>query len=234
MTFPGNENFGCVNKAYFDLTSKTFDVVNNVAPSETIRVKNNTNERFDGEIAEKIAARDKLFRKFEKSKLSVDEILYKEARNTVQALIRDKKRKLLQEKLCKNMGKPKELWPIIKNLGLPDKKAPTTSICLNTKKELTFSSSTIANSFKNHFTNLASDCVKKLPDATRKLGIPSVCQYYKEINFCEKKLKFEKASSLSILKILKEFKTNKATGIDNLAGRLSFAILYKYTLYTYS
>ena len=187
MTFPGNENFGCVNKTYFDLTSKTFDVVNNVAPSETIRVKSNTNERFDGEIAEKIAARDKLFRKFEKSKLSVDEILYKEARNTVQALIRDKKRKLLQEKLCKNIGKPKELWPIIKNLGLRDKKAPTTSICLNTKKELTFSSSTIANNFKNHFTNLASDRVKKLPDATEKLGITSVHQYYKKIDLCEKK-----------------------------------------------
>ena len=48
-----------------------------MAPSETIRVKNNTNEWFDGEIVEKIAARDKLFRKFEKSKLSVDEIYTK-------------------------------------------------------------------------------------------------------------------------------------------------------------
>ena len=126
MTFPSYENFGCVNKAYFDLTSKTFDVVNNMAPSETIRVKNNTNEWFDGDIVEKIAARDKLFRKFEKSKLSVDKILYKEARNTMQALIRDKKRKLLQEKLSKNIGKPKEFWKIIKNLGLQDKKAPKT------------------------------------------------------------------------------------------------------------
>ena len=39
---------------------------------------------------------------------------YKEARNTVQALIKDKKRKLLQEKLSENIGKPKELWKIIK------------------------------------------------------------------------------------------------------------------------
>ena len=39
----------------------------------------------------------------------MDEILYKEARNTVQALIKDKKRKLLQEKLSENIGKPKEL-----------------------------------------------------------------------------------------------------------------------------
>ena len=59
--------------------------------------------------------KDKLFRKFKKSKLNVDEILYKEARNTMQALIKDKKRNLLQEKLSENKGKPKELWKIIKN-----------------------------------------------------------------------------------------------------------------------
>ena len=44
-------------------------------------------------------------------------------------------------------------------------------------------------------------------------------QYYRRINFREKRLKFEKVSSVSILKILKEFKTKKATGVDNLAGK---------------
>ena len=39
MTFPHYENFGCVNKAYSDLTSNTFDIANNVAPTKTIRVK---------------------------------------------------------------------------------------------------------------------------------------------------------------------------------------------------
>ena len=61
--------------------------------------------------------------------------------------------------------------------------------------------------------------LKKLSDPTGKFGMPSVRQYYKGINFREKKLKFEAVSSVSILKILKEFKTNKATGVDNLAGR---------------
>ena len=119
LTFPDYKNFGCVNKAYSDLTSKIFDVVSKVTPTKTIRVKNNTNEWF--EIAEKIAAREKLLRKSKISKSNVDKIPYKEARNTVQALIKDKKRKLLQEKLSENIGKPKELWKIIKKLGLPEK-----------------------------------------------------------------------------------------------------------------
>ena len=95
----------------------------------------------------------------------------------MQALIKDNKRKLLQDKLTENIGKPKEFWKIIKKLGLPHKKAPTTSISFNTKKELTFSPGAIANTYK-----------------------------------------FE-VSSVSILEILKEFKTHKATGVDDLAGR---------------
>ena len=92
LTFSDYEKFDYVNEAYSDLTSKIFDVVNKVTPTKTIiRVKNKANEWFDGMIADKIAARDKLFRKFKKSKLSVDEILNKEARNIVQALIKDKR-----------------------------------------------------------------------------------------------------------------------------------------------
>ena len=34
--------------------------MNKVAPTKIIRIKNNTNEWFDGETAEKIAAQDKL------------------------------------------------------------------------------------------------------------------------------------------------------------------------------
>ena len=52
----------------------------------------------------------------------MDEILYEEARNTVQALIKDKKRKLLQKKLFENIGKPEELWKIIKKIGFTRQK----------------------------------------------------------------------------------------------------------------
>ena len=45
-------------------------------------------------------------------------------------------------------------------MGLPDKKAPTTNICCSAKEELRFSPRTIANTFKKHFANFASDLVK--------------------------------------------------------------------------
>ena len=93
------------------------------------------------------------------------------------------------------------------------------------KKELTFSPRTITNIFKKHFANLASDLLKKLLDPTGKFGIPSVGQYYKEINFHEKNLNLK-------INILKEFKTSKATGVDNVVGR--FLKDGSNILYTYS
>ena len=97
--------------------------------------------------------------------------------------------------LSENIKKPEELYKIITKLGLPDKKALTTSICFNTKKELTYSPRATANTFKKFFPKFASDLVKKLSYPTGKFGVPSVRQCYKEVNFREKKLKFEKVSS---------------------------------------
>ena len=44
-------------------------------------------------------------------------------------------------------------------------------------------------------------------------------QHYKGTKFHEKKIKFDKVSSVSVLKTLKEFKTNKATGVYNQVRR---------------
>ena len=51
LKFPDYQKFSCVNEAYSDLTSKIFDVVNQVAPAKAIGIKNNINEWFDEETA---------------------------------------------------------------------------------------------------------------------------------------------------------------------------------------
>ena len=85
-------------------------------------MKNQSSEWFDGELAEQISNRDKLFKKFKKSKLHIDELIYKEAKNTVQRLIKEKKKKFFSKKLEENIGEPKELWKNLKKLGLPKTK----------------------------------------------------------------------------------------------------------------
>ena len=105
-------------------------MVNVVAPFKIVRVKNNTSDWFDGEIAEKIHTRDKLSKRFKLTKLYVDEEISKEAQKVVQNLIWKKKKAYFEEKLKENRKSPKKLWKTLKNLGLSDKRSPSTNICL--------------------------------------------------------------------------------------------------------
>ena len=71
---PNYSNFADVNEAYLDFVEKTCDVINGIAPIKEICIKNNTAEWIDEEILVGIRIRDKLFRKFKKSKSNVDNI----------------------------------------------------------------------------------------------------------------------------------------------------------------
>ena len=85
------------------------EVVNEIATSKEIRIKNNTQEWFHREIAELICAREKLFLKFKKSKLHTDEENYKKVKYQAQNLIRKKNWELYETNLRQKINKPKEL-----------------------------------------------------------------------------------------------------------------------------
>ena len=78
--------------AYSDFISKISKIIDNLAPMKQSRIKNNSQEWFDGEIMEKIAIRDKLFKKFKNAKLHVDNDIFKEAKKEVVDLINRKKK----------------------------------------------------------------------------------------------------------------------------------------------
>ena len=77
-SFPNYDNFHNPDIAYNDFINRLDCVVNVVAHFKTVRVKNNISESFDGEIADKIHTREKLYKKFKLTKLHVDEEIYRE------------------------------------------------------------------------------------------------------------------------------------------------------------
>ena len=85
IAFPKYKNFSHLKYAYSDLVNKITQFINNLDPYQTIRVKKSVqqNKWFDGELAEQICNRGKLFKKIQKRKLHIDELIYKEAKNTV-------------------------------------------------------------------------------------------------------------------------------------------------------
>ena len=61
--------------------------------------------------------------------------------------------------------------------------------------------------------------IEKLPTGPNKFDINSVREFYKPLNLEENPFHFTKVSENTISSFLKELKTNKAAGIDNLPGR---------------
>ena len=137
VQFPNYNIFSNVNVAYSDLLNKISDRIDDVAPIKEIRMKNNTQEWFDNEMAEAIKTREKYFKNFKKSNLQIDYNFYIEAKYNTQKLIKQKKIEFLNTKLTENIGKPKELWKSLKTLGLASIKSPLTNICLKTKDNVT-------------------------------------------------------------------------------------------------
>ena len=130
-------------------------VIDNLAPSKNKRIKGTSQNWFDAEIMEKISDRDKLFKKFKKSRLHVDKDNYKEARNEVQKLIRTKKKAYFESKLTENTGKPNQLWKCLKSLGLKFERSTSNITCLENDKSANFDVKDIAKDFSAYFSNLA-------------------------------------------------------------------------------
>ena len=58
-----------------------------------------------------------------------------------------------------------------------------------------------------------------MPTGPNKFDINSVREFYKPLNLKADPFHFTKVSEKTISDFLKELRTNKATGIDNLSGR---------------
>ena len=66
-------------------------VIDKIASYKSKRVKGNTQKWFDGEVLEKLNLRNKLFKKFKKSRLHIDKELYKISKYDALKLIASKK-----------------------------------------------------------------------------------------------------------------------------------------------
>ena len=137
----------------------------------------------------------------------------------MQRLIKEKKKTFFSKKLEEKIGEPKELWKNLKKLGLPKTKIPSSNICLKENDSLSFCSFSTTNNFKEFFSSLSQNLIEKLPTGPNKFDINSVREFYKPLNLEENPFHFNKLSENNISDFLKELKTNKATGIDNLSGR---------------
>ena len=91
----------------------------------------------------------------------------------------------------------------MKSLGLPSKQQSSSTICLEKDGILSFDHKANAEIFKDFYSNLASDLVKKLPNPPNKFGTGTVREYTHAV----------------VLKLLEDLNPSKSAGLDNIAGK---------------
>ena len=77
----------------------------------------------------------------------------------------------------------------------------------------------MTNTFKNFYSNFASDLVRKLPTTKNIFRENSVQKYYSAINIPANYFKFRNAKREEIYKILTDIDPNKTYGTDEIPGR---------------
>ena len=189
-------------------------VIDLVAPIKLRRIKQNSQEWFDGEGAEKISVPDKLLKKLEKSKLHIDKEIYKTARYEVLKLISYKKKRFFENRLNDSIGKPRELWKALKSPGLPSKTSVCGTIALKVKNTTSFETISTLDVFKNYYSTLADNLLKKLPTPPNRYTFNSVIQYYRHFIQTDA-FHLTYITDMDIEKILR----SRNICIDNFSGR---------------
>ena len=127
---PNYSTFESIDDAYNNLTAALQDIVNDITPVKDIRVKGNTKPWFDNSIIDAIRVRDKLKERFLRTNLHVDHERFKEQQLLVKKKIKKKKTSFVIDQLQRNSKQPKELWKVLKKIGMPSKKSQSSKICL--------------------------------------------------------------------------------------------------------
>ena len=181
-------------------------------------MKGNTQKWFDGEVLEKLNLRNKLFKKFKKSRLHIDKELDIKSKYDALKLIASKKQAFFEDRLSETIGKPKELWESLKALGMPSKTVISNFNAIAENDTLTYDTRSISKIFKDFFSNLAKSLLIKIPSPPDKYNLQSVIRYYSSFlisgDFC-----LSNTSEENVLKIMTNIEISKAAGVDKLSGR---------------
>ena len=131
------------------------------------------------------------------------------ARYKVHKLIFNKKKDYFENKLNECIGKPNELWNALKSLALPNIISSCEVGALKVNKTVQHDKNLVLGDFKDYYSNLAENLLKKLPKPPNKFTLNTVFQHYKDIIQSDS-FNLDTVSENTILTILENTKVSKA------------------------
>ena len=152
----------------------------------------------------------------------------------MQKLISYKNKKFFENRLHDSIGKPKELWKALKSLGLPSKTSVCRTAALKVKNTTRFETKLSLDVFKNYYSTVAENLLKKLPAPPNRYTFKSVIQYYRHFIRTDA-FHLTYTTEIDIEKILRSTNVRKGAGINDLSGRFlkdGSRVLSKPSLYS--
>lgn len=188
-------------------------VANKHAPIRTKRFRNKRQPWFNSTVRDAIIKRDILKREFNTNRSDDSWQKYKQARNFSNNTIKQAKRNYYNAKLCEsNKYDPRETWRTINELT--HRKQKNNTICEiqvdNTKYDDPKEISEVLNT---HFSSLGPRLSSQLPDSSNSFE-----DYVQKVSNCSFKLQI--VNTNSVLDIIKNLSSHKATGLDEISCRL--------------
>ena len=150
------------NKAWNSLKEILINVFNTHAPMISKRVKGKKSPWLDRDIKTEMNNRDKLYRKFRKSKSEVDFDTYKKQRNKVNVIVRKAKSSHYRNLLTESSHDPKRFWNTLKKI-FPTKNVVSSAKSFPKDGSMTSCSLTIVSSFCEFFLQTSLDALSRNP-----------------------------------------------------------------------
>lgn len=126
-------------------------VFNKYAPKIQKRVKGKAAPWLNEGVKRLMNERDKVFRKFHKTKSEADQAAYKVKRNAVNVAVRKAKSSYHRKLLSENAGNPNKFWRTIKSIYPSKSKNSNVNTSFEINEEQVNNPSTISNCFCSFF-----------------------------------------------------------------------------------
>lgn len=212
MPWDSIEEFDNPNDMWQAWKNMFLAVVDKHAPLKTRRIRNKKSPWLNSEIKQQMIARDKLKALAIKTNSPQKWADYKNAKNMLNNAIKKTKSTYFLNHFKELAGQPKEIWKTINEVMSRNGKTEHNIQSVTTKSGTYTNPADIAELFNEHFTEIGPSLAAKLPTSSKRFD-----EY---ITPTKSTFTLDQISVADVQLLLKNIKTDKATGLDKIPCRL--------------
>ena len=210
-----------VGKAWTGFSDIFMSILNSVAPTKEVKLKQRTEPWVDSELLELMRVRVRYLYQFKKHNKSEDYKMYCSFRNQVQRYTKKVKSDFFSNKIEENRTNSRILWQQLKGLGYKNKKDDNSNIVLTIDGETYRDQKSVADYFNQCFSTVASALVQKLPSSLKLFdyNLSVFKDFYKTKVPENNKFYLKHVTEEFVHKELLQLNAYKSTGLNGIPAK---------------